>query len=223
MSSTKSLPRLLATVSVTAAVFTGTAIGAPAVHAISPAQTNEAGVVYQLGGRQPGAIDGFWSMAFESWGLRYITPRILFFNTNTIGHYYTACGNTWSSRNNGLYCRGDSSIYFDYQEMDRRIQHLGDYSAGGLLAHEFGHHVQSLLGFAMDSHKAEYHADCLAGMYTRWGYANGRLTGGDYWEYHNWLLSTPWSETHGSPQLRTEWYRYGWSTYDLRSCNLAYR
>ena len=199
--------------------------------ALNPPQSEAAGVVWWVGGG-PGSIDEFWAATFGGWGRRssYLTPPIYFYNGNGIGDYDVAgCGNTAQRRYNGFYCPYTRSIHLDYTDQTDRIAPGGRYTFGdgeavGFLAHEWGHHVQHLLRLPTDQPvAAEYHADCLAGMYMRYGYATGRLTGGDYWEFHNWLLSTPESASHGNPVHRTLWYRYGWDRYDVAACNLVYR
>ena len=214
---------LVATVSATVLTWSQPAA------AMAPDQTDVASVVWYLAGNSPGSIEEFWSRNFAAWGLAYSSPRVYFYNSPSVGDYdVTGCGNTSARHWNGFHCEYTHGIYLDYFDQNDRINPggrytFGDGEAAAFLAHEWGHHVQALLGYPMDSYRAEYHADCLAGMYERYGYATGRLTGGDYWEFHNWLLSTPQSTTHGSPYYRTLWYRFGWDRYDINACNLAYR
>lgn len=195
------------------------------VAALNPPQSELAGVVWYVGGG-PGSIDEFWARTF---GASYVKPGIYFYNGYGAGDYdVPGCGNTSARHFNGFYCPWTRSIYLDYADQTDRISPGGYYTFGdgqavGFLAHEWGHHVQSLLRLPDKVIASEYHADCLAGMYMRYGYATGRLTGGDYWEFHNWLLSTPASATHGDPVHRTLWYRYGWDQYSLASCQLAFR
>jgi predicted metalloprotease len=198
--------------------------------ALNPPQSEAAGVVWYVGGG-PGSIDEFWAATFGGWGLRstYLTPKIYFYNGYGIGDYdVVGCGNTAARRYNGFYCHPTRTIHLDYSDQTDRIAAGGHYTFGdgeavGFLAHEWGHHVQNLLRLPVGTIAAEYHADCLAGMYMRYGYASGRLTGGDYWEFHNWLLSTDASSSHGDPTHRSQWYRYGWDRYDVAACNLVYR
>ena len=212
-----------------AAVVTFVAGTATPSAAMAPAQNDIDGVVWLLGGRSTGAIDELWARSFATWGRSYVSPSIYFYNSPTVGDYDVAgCGSTVPNRYNGFYCSYTQSIYLDWADQNDRMQPGGRYTFGpgegaGFLAHEFGHHVQHQLGYPAGSIRAEYHADCLAGIYMRYGYAAGRLTGGDYWGFHNWLLSTPVSDSHGNPYHRTLWYRYGWDRYDINACNLAYR
>lgn len=214
----RGLVRIVTVVTLTGAVTS--VVGAPA-QAISPGQTTTRGVVSLLGNDNAGSIQRFWSRNFAAWGYRYTTPPVWYYG-NEYGNYMTGCGTTADYLNNGFYCSRDHDIYLDYWYMQKLINRYGDFAAGGFLAHEWGHAVGAMLGYRMSGYQSEYFADCLAGMYTRWGYATGRLTGTDFTEFSNWLLSTPRSTTHGDPTLRQAWFKYGYQTYDINKCALAY-
>ena len=160
--------------------------------------------------------------------MKYVSPRIYFYG-DYYGERQTPCGATASNRNNGFYCSTDNTVYLDYEYMQDFMgpggrYNLGDYAVGGFMAHEFGHGVEAWLGWQVGgSFRTEYAADCLAGMYTRWAYSTGRLTGSDYWEFDSWLRSTPKSTTHGDPNTRAAWYRYGYDYQNINYCALAYQ
>lgn len=78
------------------------------------------------------------------------------------------------------------------------------------------------MGYGYVQPASEYHADCLAGMYTRYGYAAGRLTTSDYWEFYYWLYYQPTSSTHGSGANRAAWFDYGYQQYSLTACNQVF-
>ena len=195
-------------------------VGAPAAQALSPQQTSAYGVVTLLGNNNAGSITNFWIRSFQSWGRSFNTPRIYFYG-GSYGHQNTPCGSTTQYPNNGFYCSTSHSIHLDYNYMQYLVNNLGDYGNGGFLAHEFGHAIQALLGYANQGYRSEYHADCLAGLFTRWGYASGRLTGNDYWEAYYWLYNQPSSQSHGTASGRTSWFRYGYNQYSLAACNQA--
>lgn len=191
--------------------------------AMSPPQTTPEGLVRNLAGGAKGGIEEFWRYAFSSWGAEYVTPTIYWYNRWDGDDLQTACGSTAGSHNNAFHCLDDSDhgTYLDYRYMQTLIRQFGDYGAGGILAHEWGHAIQHLLGYAQAGYKSEYHADCLAGMYTRYGYMTGRLNGSDYGEFSKWLATRTYSSSHGWPENRAAWYKIGYTDYSLGSCNRA--
>ena len=199
--------------------------------AINPEQTTERGVVNALGYNlstgytQSGSIDRFWAFAFSSWGRAYSRPGISFYG-GTYGNYATGCEHTSRWPNNGFYCWNDNRIHLDYPFMQSKLQTNGDYYPGAFLAHEWGHRIQHHLGswswYSGQGHKTEYHADCLAGMYTRYGYDTRRLIGNDYWEGYNWLYYQPTSASHGHGPYRAAWFEFGYTQYSLEACDRVF-
>jgi predicted metalloprotease len=218
--------RRLRILTVAAAVVGLVSTTGPGVGAINPAQTTASGVLYYIArGDVYGSVDDFWYRNFQTWGNTYYRPPVYWYNVNG-NHYQTPCGNTSSYPNNGFYCSGNHAIYLDYQYMQRLINGFqntsGDFAMGGFVAHEWGHAINRLLyPTYYGGKRGEFYADCLAGMYTRYGYATGRLVGSDYNEFYRWLYYQPCSSTHGCGTQRASWYQYGYQQYNLRSCNNA--
>jgi predicted metalloprotease len=114
-------------------------------------------------------------------GSRYEDPRMVLFT----GAVQSACGTT-SSAVGPFYCPSDRRVYLDlafFDEMAHRLGAAGDFAQAYVIAHEVGHHVQSLLGVAEKVHRLqrqvpeaegnalsvrmELQADCYAGV---WGH-----------------------------------------------------
>jgi hypothetical protein len=190
--------------------------------AVNVPDRSAAGVVWYLGSPGYGGPEDMWRAYFANIRRPYSTPSVYWYNRWNGDHYWASCDWTTNWLNNAFAC-GNGTIYMDKRHMDQRLATFGDYAVGGLLAHEWAHHVQNLLGYTDRTFRREYHADCLAGIYTRYGYANGRLSGSDYWEFHNWLMTQPASTSHGTAQERAAWYRYGYETYSVASCDLVFR
>ena len=83
-----------------------------------------------------------------------------------------------------FYCPGDQKVYIDlsfYDDLRRRHGAPGDFAQAYVVAHEVGHHVQTLLGISKQVHQArsrvskvegnqlsvrqELQADCFAGLW----------------------------------------------------------
>ena len=201
----------------------GAIAGASSAQAINPAQTQFSGVVNYLGSpSQAGSIAVFWSTTMSAWGRRYTKPVLQYYNGAGVGDRNTPCGSTTVWRNNSFYCSGSNTIYLDYTWNQRMTNQYGDFGSGGILAHEWGHAAQAWLGYGYVGYKSEYHADCLAGMYSRYGYSTGRLVGSDYSEMYNWLYAQPYSADHGTGSIRAAWYQYGYTQYSMAACDQVF-
>jgi predicted metalloprotease len=202
-------------------------VGSDRAAAMTPAQSTESGVVNMLGGWVPahysGSIEDFWRRTLPAWGYSYSKPSIFYYGPNAGGYYNTVCGGTsrWYGEN-GFYCPTNNSIYLDYQGQQGLLNRLGDHGSGGFLAHEWAHRAQARMGTITGDYRTEYNADCMAGLYTRFGYNTGRLNGGDYWEFYNWLYYQPSSPSHGTGANRAAWYQYGYTQYTKGACDQAF-
>jgi predicted metalloprotease len=127
-----------------------------------------------------------WRSVFESFGRDYRDPSLVLFSGGT----QTACGVGMSAMG-PFYCPIDQKIYVDlafYDQLKRRFNAPGDFAQAYVIAHEVGHHVQTLLGIAEKVQQAksgmsereanalqvrmELQADCLAGV---WANLNDQL------------------------------------------------
>jgi len=122
-----------------------------------------------------------WHLEFKKLGLTYQEPKLVLFR-NSVS---SACGYAQSAMG-PFYCPGDHKLYIDlafYEDMKNKLGAPGDFAQAYVIAHEVGHHVQTLLGTSAKvtraqqklskeqanqlSVKQELQADCYAGI---WGY-----------------------------------------------------
>ena len=86
-----------------------------------------------------------WSKIFEENNLRYKKPNVVLFSDGV----QTACGNA-TSDSGPFYCPGDQKVYMDltfFEELKTKFGAKGgDFATAYVIAHEIGHHVQTLLG-----------------------------------------------------------------------------
>jgi predicted metalloprotease len=121
-----------------------------------------------------------WTQIFSAAGQRYEDPKLVLF-TDTIR---SACGMAQSAMG-PFYCPNDHKVYIDlafYRELRDRFQAPGEFAQAYVVAHEVGHHVQTLLGTSQKVHEAqersrsqeqanalsvrlELQADCYAGVW----------------------------------------------------------
>ena len=121
-----------------------------------------------------------WSAIFQQAGRDYQEPNLVLFS----GSVQSACGMA-SAAMGPFYCPGDQKVYIDlafFGDLKRRHGAAGDFAQAYVIAHEVGHHVQTLLGISKQvrsaqrglgksevnalSVKQELQADCFAGL---WG------------------------------------------------------
>jgi len=141
-----------------------------------------------------------WNQVFESFGRKYKEPQLVLFSGGT----QTACGVGMSAMG-PFYCPLDQKVYVDlvfYDELKRRFNAPGDFAQAYVIAHEVGHHVQTLLGISDQVQRAkarvseregnriqvmmELQADCLAGVWANLNHQlKNRLEDGDIGEALN--------------------------------------
>lgn len=223
----KTRAKIATAMGVVAAALVAAGLGSSQASAMTPTQTTEAGVVNLLGGYTAGytagSIDDFWRRTLPGWGAGYSKPGIHYYGNGSGGYYDTPCGSTYPVRGeNGMYCPASGSIYLDYWGQQGLLTRLGDHGAGGFLAHEWAHRAQHHLGTMRNNFRGEYNADCMAGLYTRYGYSTGRLAGNDFWEFYNWLYYQRSSPSHGTGPNRAAWFQYGYSQYNKAACDAAF-
>ncbi len=155
--------------------------GAPSAQAPGPA-TAPAGddEAAQFVAAILGETEDVWAQVFEASGSAYQPPTLVLFT----GAVQSACGGATSAVG-PFYCPGDRKVYIDlgfFDEMARRLGGGGDFAEAYVIAHEVGHHVQTLTGISARVNEArrrgervegdggllvrqELQADCYAGLW----------------------------------------------------------
>lgn len=122
-----------------------------------------------------------WTAYFQQKGKTYKAPRLVLFRDAVD----SACGMAQSAIG-PFYCLRDQQVYIDlgfYDQLKNRFKAPGDFAQAYVIAHEVGHHIQTLLGISAKVHNArkklskvegnklsvrqELQADCFAGV---WAY-----------------------------------------------------
>lgn len=122
-----------------------------------------------------------WTAIFQSANRRYEEPKLVLFS----GAVQSACGFAQAAMG-PFYCPADRKVYIDlmfYQELRDRFGAPGDFAQAYVIAHEIGHHVQTLLGISERTQAArarlnevqanqlsvrqELQADCFAGVWAQ--------------------------------------------------------
>ena len=184
-----------------------------------------------------------WSGIFQQTGRRYADPKLILFSDQV----QSACGVAGSSVG-PFYCPGDQNVYIDlafYRQLRDRLGAPGDFAQAYVIAHEVGHHVQSLLGISDKVHSAqsrmsrsqandlsvrlELQADFFAGLWAKQAKDKGFLEAGDIEEALGAASAVgddrlqrqsqgrvvPDSFTHGTSEQRVRWFRKGLETGDF--------
>jgi predicted metalloprotease len=188
-----------------------------------------------------------WRRIFRENGGTYQDPQLVLFD----GQVRSACG-TASSAVGPFYCPGDRNVYLDlafFRELDERFGAPGDFAQAYVIAHEVGHHVQTLLGTSTKvqaarsraseteanelSVRQELQADCYAGVWghhasqRNWlepgdveeGLRAAAAIGDDRLQRRSQGYIVPESFTHGSSEQRQRWLQRGLETGDIRQCD----
>ena len=133
------------------------------------------------------SIQAFWTDYFQGQGQRYVAAKTVFFRGSTS----TGCGQA-SKEVGPFYCPADKFVYIDlgfYDDLRTKLGATGGrFAEAYVLAHEYGHHIQDLLGTidrvdssgdregpTSQSVRLELQADCLAGVWAKGATGPGKL------------------------------------------------
>jgi predicted metalloprotease len=196
-----------------------------------------------------GDTEDTWKALFQQrFGRAYKEPQLVLFT----GAVESACGFAQAAMG-PFYCPRDQRVYIDlafYEDLRKRLGAPGDFAQAYVIAHEVGHHVQTLLGVSDQVRQAqqrggrasanalsvrqELQADCFAGLWAHHAQrARNILEAGDVEEALGAASAVgddrlqkrsqgyvvPESFTHGSSEQRMEWFKRGFQTGRLESCD----
>ncbi len=190
------------------------------------------------------SLNKTWAPLFQQANIPFKAPKLVFYSA--MGQ--SGCGAAQSAMG-PFYCPSDQGIYIDtdfYKEMEQRMGAGGDFARAYVMAHEYGHHVQTVTGLANQIRSAqqqnpsrannlqvrmELQADCYAGV---WAAKNAdRIEPGDIEEGmtaahsigDDTLMKNAGRRpveaafTHGSSEQRMEWLRKGLQTGNDEACD----
>ena len=188
-----------------------------------------------------------WRDLFARSGRTYRPPRLVLFT----GAVDSQCGFAQAAMG-PFYCPLDNKVYLDlsfFQELRSRFGAPGDFAEAYVVAHEVGHHVQTLLGVTQRfeemrrragpakannlSVRLELQADCLAGVWAHSTEQRGILEKGDVESALGAAAAVgddrlqrmssgaihPERWTHGSSEQRVSWFKTGFDSGDINHCD----
>jgi predicted metalloprotease len=190
------------------------------------------------------SVQAYWRGWFRAHGKTYQAAETVFYTGSTD----TGCGQA-STDVGPFFCPVDKNVYIDlgfYQELhDRFGAQGGPFAEAYVIAHEYGHHTQDLLGDLKTggatgaqgrSVRTELQADCYAGVWARHAVATGYIVdltkqdiaqgldaaasvGDDRIQSRTQGQVNPETWTHGSSAQRQKWFLRGYQRGEPTGCN----
>ena len=195
----------------------------------------------EFAGAIMGNLEDAWAQILPAQAhVKFEAPKLVLFTTQIS----SACGYA-SAATGPFYCPGDQKLYLDFgffNELQREFKAPGDFARAYVIAHEFGHHIQNLLGTMDKVQRAgnsnrlsvalELQADCYAGVWANFAQKQGRVETGDVEEAiraagavgddmiqkRTQGYVVPDSFTHGTSQQRMQYFATGFKSGDMRQC-----
>jgi predicted metalloprotease len=124
-------------------------------------------------------LNAFWRTTLNAVGTPYRAPSVKTLEAPVV----TACGPA-GPEHLAFYCPPEEeAIYYSPAGLDEHCRRIGDFAPIVAMAHEWGHHLQTLLGIVPSlGNRFELQADCLAGAYASDAGQRGLLDPGDITE-----------------------------------------
>lgn len=188
-------------------------------------------------------IEDVWTEIFNANGMEYVYPSLVLYTD----YVQSGCGAA-SSSTGPFYCPADYKVYIDlsfFQQLQYEFNAPGDFAMAYVIAHEVGHHVQTVLGIMEDvqsiqsrvseteaneySVRLELQADYLAGVWAHYMEKYDYLEQGDIEEALNAAsavgddriqkehmgYAVPDTFTHGTSAQRQRWFGKGFESGTL--------
>lgn len=188
-----------------------------------------------------------WGRVFQNSGQQYRPPVLKLFSGKT----NSACGFA-TSASGPFYCPADQKVYLDtsfFSELSQRLGAPGDFAGAYVIAHEVGHHIQTITGISAQVREAqsrsnkveqnalqvrmELQADCYAGIWAHdanrvnileagdieEGLRAARAIGDDTLQRQAGRKVQPHTFTHGSSEQRMRWFQIGYASGDVNQCD----
>jgi predicted metalloprotease len=192
-----------------------------------------------------GSTERRWTDIFAQNGKRYEPTTLVFYSQAGM----SGCGAAQSAMG-PFYCPADNRIYLDttfFDELRSRFGAPGDFAQAYVIAHEVGHHIQTVTGISdrvraaqqrgdaaagnAEQVKMELQADCYAGVWAandhnllepgdvEEGLRAAEAIGDDTLQKAAGQRPVPESFTHGTSEQRMFWLKRGLNTGNPASCD----
>ena len=228
----------------------------PILEQLSGQQTTQSGIPVELSAEDKelgefvstifADTEDIWTKIFQENNMQYKYPGMVLFR----GSVQTACGGA-SSASGPFYCPGDQKVYMDlgfFDELKTKFgARGGDFAIAYVIAHEVGHHIQTILGTTNEMRRAqqgknesaanrlsvalELQADFYAGVWTHYNQhyldeddidealSAAQAVGDDAIQRKTQGHVVPESFTHGTSEQRKFWFMKGYKTGDMQQGN----
>jgi len=220
--------------------------GAPPSQTQQSAAPRADDAAYQFSRKIVGSAEDVWTPILKDKGVAFTPATLTVYDFATP----TSCGEGVSMAG-PFYCPNDNHIYLDlsfFDQLSRQFGASGQFAQAYVIAHEYGHHIQTLLG-TMNAHggpqslekgadsqsvRLELQADCYAGVWANRANAKFKIlqngdveeglraaaaVGDDTLEKQTQGRAVPDSFTHGTSAQRVRWFRRGLADGDMDRCD----